>query len=204
MIASLRGSVLATGLGTLVVEVGGVGLSVLATPSTAASVRVGETATLATTLVVREDSLTLFGFATTGERDLFELVQTVSGVGPRLALAMLAIHAPQVLRAAIAGGDLATLVKVPGIGKKGAERIVLELKDKVGPVSAGGSDDAETPASATVEGEHGQVVEALVGLGWSGKQAQDAVERVVDAHPTGTHVSDVSGLLRAALRELGR
>ncbi|MBO1754363.1 Holliday junction branch migration protein RuvA [Allobranchiibius sp. CTAmp26] len=204
MIASLRGTVLATGLGTLVVEVGGVGLSVLATPSTAASVRVGETATLATTLVVREDSLTLFGFATTSERDLFELVQTVSGVGPRLALAMLAIHAPEVLRAAIAGGDLATLVKVPGIGKKGAERIVLELKDKVGPISAVGAEDAATQASGIVEGEHGQVVEALVGLGWSGKQAQDAVERVVDAASDDGQVRDVSGLLRAALRELGR
>lgn len=204
MIASLRGTVLATGLGTLVVEVGGVGLSVLATPSTAASVRVGETATLATTLVVREDSLTLFGFATTSERDLFELVQTVSGVGPRLALAMLAIHAPDVLRAAIAGGDLATLVKVPGIGKKGAERIVLELKDKVGQVSAGGPGDAATQASTTVEGEHGQVVEALVGLGWSGKQAQDAVERVVDARADEADATDVAGLLRAALRELGR
>nr|WP_243757763.1 Holliday junction branch migration protein RuvA [Allobranchiibius sp. GilTou38] len=201
----MRGSVLATGLGTLVVEVGGVGLSVLATPSTAASVRVGETATLATTLVVREDSLTLFGFATTSERDLFELVQTVSGVGPRLALAMLAIHAPEVLRAAIAGGDLATLVKVPGIGKKGAERIVLELKDKVGPVSAAaGLEDAAQQASSIVDGEHGQVVEALVGLGWSTKQAQDAVERVVDAARGDGHVSDVSGLLRAALRELGR
>nr|WP_246306141.1 Holliday junction branch migration protein RuvA [Allobranchiibius huperziae] len=200
----MRGSVLATGLGTLVVEVGGVGLSVLTTPSTAASVRVGETATLATTLVVREDSLTLFGFATTSERDLFELVQTVSGVGPRLALAMLAIHAPEVLRAAIAGGDLATLVKVPGIGKKGAERIVLELKDKVGPVSAAGLEDAAQQASSIVDGEHGQVIEALVGLGWSTKQAQDAVERVVDAAPGDGHVSDVSGLLRAALRELGR
>ena len=204
MIASLRGTVVATGLGTLVVEVGGVGLSVLATPSTAASVRTGDTATLATTLVVREDSLTLFGFATTSERDLFELVQTVSGVGPRLALAMLAIHAPGVLRAAIAGGDLATLVKVPGIGKKGAERIVLELKDKVGPVSTAGHEDDAAGGPTTVEGDHGQVVEALVGLGWSGKQAQDAVDRVVDARPADTDATAVSDLLRAALRELGR
>lgn len=199
MIASVRGIVLATGLGTLVVEVGGIGLSVLATPSTAASVRVGDTATLATTMVVREDSLTLFGFATTSERDLFELVQTVSGVGPRLALAMLAVHAPEVLRGAIAGGDLTTLVKVPGIGKKGAERIVLELKDKVGPVTAVGEQLA--PAATDVGGGHDQVVDALVGLGWSTKQAQDALVRVTDAQPTET---DISVLLRGALRELGR
>lgn len=199
MIASVRGVVLATGLGTLVVEVGGIGLSVLVTPSTAASVRIGDTATLATTMVVREDSLTLFGFATTSERDLFELVQTVSGVGPRLALAMLAVHAPEVLRGAIAGGDLTTLVKVPGIGKKGAERIVLELKDKVGPVTAVGEPLAR--AGTGGGGGHDQVVDALVGLGWSTKQAQDALVRVTDAHPSET---DISVLLRGALRELGR
>ena len=199
MIASVRGRVLATGLGTLVIEVGGIGLSVLVTPSTAASVRVGDTATLATTMVVREDSLTLFGFATTSERDLFELVQTVSGVGPRLALAMLAVHAPEVLRNAIAGGDLSTLVKVPGIGKKGAERIVLELKDKVGPVVAPGQQPA--PAAADIGGDNEQVLDALIGLGWSAKQAQDALVRVTDAQPTET---DMSVLLRGALRELGR
>lgn len=199
MIASVRGLVLATGLGTLVIEVGGIGLSVLVTPSTAASVRVGDTATLATTMVVREDSLTLFGFATTSERDLFELVQTVSGVGPRLALAMLAVHAPEVLRNAIAGGDLSTLVKVPGIGKKGAERIVLELKDKVGPVVAPGQQPA--PAAADIGGDNEQVLDALIGLGWSAKQAQDALVRVTDAQPTET---DMSVLLRGALRELGR
>lgn len=199
MIASVRGVVLVTGLGTLVVEVGGVGLSVLATPSTAASVRVGDVATLATTMVVREDSLTLFGFATTSERDLFELVQTVSGVGPRLALAMLAIHPPDVLRAAIAGGDLATLVKVPGIGKKGAERIVLELKDKVGTIRAAGQ---TAPAlDSDSGGDQDQVVDALIGLGWSAKQAQDALVRVTDAQPA---EREISTLLRSALRELGR
>ncbi len=199
MIASVRGVVLVTGLGTLVIEVGGVGLSVLATPSTAASVRVGDIATLATTMVVREDSLTLFGFATTSERDLFELVQTVSGVGPRLALAMLAIHPPDVLRAAIAGGDLATLVKVPGIGKKGAERIVLELKDKVGTIRAAGHTASALDADSG--GDQDQVVDALIGLGWSAKQAQDALVRVTDAQPA---EREISTLLRSALRELGR
>lgn len=198
MIASLRGTVVVTGLGTLVVEVGGVGMSVLTTPSTAGSVRVGDTATLATTLVVREDSLTLFGFASTSERDLFELVQTVSGVGPRLALAMLAIHSPEVLRRAIALGELATLVKVPGIGKKGAERIVLELKDKVGSVSADGLGESSALPPAD---DHNQVVEALIGLGWSAKQADDAFTRVAATESTD---AEVSVLLRAALRELGR
>lgn len=199
MIASLRGTVAMTGLGTLVIEVGGVGMSVLTTPSTAASVRVGDTATLATTLVVREDSLTLFGFASTGERDLFELVQTVSGVGPRLALAMLAIHAPEVLRRAIGLGELATLVKVPGIGKKGAERIVLELKDKVGPVCATGVPD--TLSTLPVDNGQHQVVDALIGLGWSTRQAQDAFAKVSDSE---SEEADMSVLLRAALRELGR
>lgn len=198
MIASLRGTVVMTGLGTLVVEVGGVGMSVLTTPSTAASVRLGDTATLATTLVVREDSLTLFGFASVSERDLFELVQTVSGVGPRLALAMLAIHSPEVLRRAIALGELATLVKVPGIGKKGAERIVLELKDKVGPLSADGSGESSAQPPAD---DHNQVVEALIGLGWPAKQADEAFTKV---SASAAAEAEVSVLLRAALRELGR
>ena len=140
MIASLTGLVGHAGLDSVVVEVGGLGLRAHTTPATAAGVRPGQQVRLATSLVVREDALTLFGFATDAERDLFEVVQTVSGVGPRLALAMLAVHTPDALRAAIAGGDLVALTKVPGIGRKGAERIVLELRDKVGttqPVAAG-------------------------------------------------------------------
>ncbi|TWP36669.1 Holliday junction branch migration protein RuvA [Leekyejoonella antrihumi] len=198
MISSLSGTVGAVGLDHVVVEVGGVGLLVHTTPAEAAALRPGATARLSTTLVVREESLTLYGFAETAQRDLFEQVQTVSGVGPRLALAMLAVHAPTPLRAAIAGGDLAALVKVPGIGKKGAERIVLELKDKIGPVEAGaGSSAPTTPVAA----EHEQVTEALVGLGWSAKQATEAVDAVSAAEP-GTR--EVSALLRLALRELGR
>ena len=132
MIASVRGEVLSVGLDSAVLEVGGVGLLVHTTPGTVAGLRRGAQARLATTLVVREDSLTLYGFADEDERDVFEPVQTVSGVGPRLALAMLAVHAPDALRAAVSTGDLAALTKVPGIGKKGAERIVLELRDKLG------------------------------------------------------------------------
>ena len=198
MIATLRGTVLHVGLDQVVVVVGGVGLLTHTTPGTAAALRPGGEATLCTTLVVREDALTLYGFASPDERDLFELVQTVSGVGPRIALAMLAVASPDQIRAAIAGGDVAALVKTPGIGKKGAERIVLELKDKVGPLLAGGSHDA---APLPTSGQHGQVSEALIGLGWSAKQADDAVAKVVAADPG---VTEVAALLRAALRELGR
>lgn len=197
MIATLRGTVLHVGLDQVVVEVGGVGLLTHTTPGTAAGLRTGGEASLSTTLVVREDALTLYGFGTADERDLFELVQTVSGVGPRIALAMLAVASPDQIRAAIAGGDVAALVKTPGIGKKGAERIVLELKDKVGPVAAGGA--TETPAVPST-GSHGQVSEALIGLGWSAKQADDAVAKVTAADP---EVTEVSELLRSALRVLG-
>lgn len=201
MIASVRGTVLSVGLDHVVVEVGGVGMLVHTTPSGASSARTGQEATFFTTLVVREDSLTLFGFADDAERRLFELVQTVSGVGPRLALAMLAVHAPDALRAAIAGGDVLTLVKVPGIGKKGAERIVLELKDKVGALPGGATPVSEAPSAPAADETQQQVVDALTGLGWSTKQAQDAVAKVAKADDAPTQVAD---LLRATLRSLGR
>jgi holliday junction DNA helicase RuvA len=148
--------------------------------------------------VVREESLTLYGFADGDERAVFTLVLTVSGVGPRLALAMLAIHAPEGLRRAIGGGDLAALTKVPGIGKKGAERIILELRDKIGIASGTASPGARGPAPDQATA---QVHDALVGLGWSSRQADDAVEAV---RPETGDGSEVSALLRAALRELGR
>ena len=214
MIASVRGRVQTVRLDSAIVEVGGVGLLVQATPATLAALRAGTEAELATSLVVREDALTLFGFADADERDVFETVQTVSGIGPRLALAMLAVHTPDGLRAAVAGGDLTALMKVPGIGRKGAQRIVLELTDRLGaPVSVSASAPA-SPVATPVWRE--QVVEALVGLGWTVKQAADAVDAVTepaDTEPadTGNDVphdaarpADVAGTLRAALRHLGR
>ncbi len=222
MIASVRGLVLSAGLDSAVIEVGGVGLLLYTTAATAASLRPGTEATLATTLVVREESLTLYGFADQDERTVFTQVQTVSGVGPRLALAMLAIHAPDGLRRAISGGDLAALTKVPGIGRKGAERIVLELRDKIGAPSGAMSADVARPAADEASM---QVQDALVGLGWSSRQAEDAVEAVrptvagadtgsngsqgSNGSPSsngsnGSNGSNVSALLRAALRELGR
>ena len=200
MIASVRGSVQHIGLDRVVVEVGGVGMLLHTTPATASAQHLGREATLATTLVVREDSLTLYGFASDEERDIFEQVQTVSGVGPRLALAMLSVLAPDRLRAAVTGSDLATLTKVPGIGKKGAERIVLELRDKIGmPSAVAGT----TPAAPTAAGPswRDQVTDALTGLGYSGKQAEDAVTAVAASAPADPNVSE---MLRAALRELGR
>src|SRR5664279_4776987 len=189
MIASVRGMVLSAGLDSAVIDVGGVGLLLHTTAATAASLRPGAEAALATMLVVREESLTLYGFADEDERAVFTLVQTVSGVGPRLALAMLAIHAPDGLRRAIAGGDLAALTKVPGIGKKGAERIILELRDKLGIPSGTTSSELSRPA---VDEASAQVHDALVGLGWSSRQADDAVEAV---RPETGDGSDVSTLL---------
>jgi Holliday junction DNA helicase RuvA len=198
VIASLSGTVAHAGLDSVVVEVGGVGMVVHTTPRTAAGLRPGVVVRLATSLVVREDSLTLFGFAEDAERDLFEVVQTVSGVGPRLALAMLAVHSPDALRAAIGGGDLVALTKVPGIGRKGAERIVLELRDKVG---AGAPATSGMAPQTGQDGWGGQVSAALVGLGWSAKQADDAVTKVA---PLAEDGATVAALLRAALQVLGR
>ena len=201
MIASVRGRVLAVRLDAVVVEVGGAGLLLQATPATLAELRPGHEAELATSLVVREDALTLFGFADADERDVFEVVQTVSGIGPRLALAMLAVHTPDGLRAAVAGGDLTALMKVPGIGRKGAQRIVLELTDRLGaPVTA----TAAEPSPPAADAAHDQVVEALVGLGWSAKQASDAVVAVTADGAATARPADVAGTLRAALRHLGR
>jgi len=205
MIASVRGRVLAVRLDSAVVEVGGVGLLLQATPATLAALRPGQDAELSTSLVVREDSLTLFGFADADERAVFETVQTVSGIGPRLALAMLAVFSPDGLRAAVAGQDLTGLTRVPGIGRKGAQRIVLELTDRLGPASPGAGAGAGGAALAVlpVAGWREQVCDALVGLGWSARQAAEAVEAVA-AGPALDGEPDVAAVLRRALRHLGR
>ena len=205
MIASLTGTVAHVGLDRAVVDVGGVGYLVHATPTTLAGLRVGETAGVATSMVVREDSMTLYGFGDPDERDVFEVVQTVSGVGPRLALAMLAVHTPDALRRAVAGEDLAALTRVPGIGKKGAQRLVLELADRLGPPS--GATPAETPdaTAGVVSADHSErVVEALAGLGWPAKQAEDAVAKVLAEAGTDAVAADaVAATLRDSLRLLG-
>ncbi|MFC5994161.1 Holliday junction branch migration protein RuvA [Pseudonocardia hispaniensis] len=199
MISSVRGEVLDICLDHAVVEVGGVGLAVHATPATLAGLRRGEQARLATTLLVREDSLTLFGFAAAAERELFELLQTVSGVGPRLAMATLAVLDPDTLRRALAEGDLATLTRIPGVGRKSAERLVVELRDKVA-VAAPAAVAAVAGAAAAGDARRDQVVEALLGLGFSARPAEQAVEGALALSPD----ADPSALLRAALSQLGR
>ncbi|HSV64984.1 MAG TPA: Holliday junction branch migration protein RuvA [Mycobacteriales bacterium] len=201
MIASVRGPVVALAPDGVVVEVGGIGLSVQCTPGTLARLRVGEPARLATSLVVREDSLTLYGFADDDERSLFELLQTASGVGPRLAQAILGVLPPAEARLAIVSGDVRTLIRVPGIGKKGAERLVVELRDRIGPVCDAGVPGVEPGAVTPVQPWRDQVRQALVGLGWSAREADEAVEAVADQAGQST---DVPALLRSALRLLGR
>jgi Holliday junction DNA helicase RuvA len=198
VIASVRGRVLDLRLDAVVLEVGGVGLLAHATPATLGSLRIGSEASLATALVVREDALTLYGFADGDERDVFETVQTVSGVGPRLALAMLAVHTPDALRRAVATEDLTALQRVPGIGRKGAQRIVLELGDRLGPALS--LTEGRAPAAPD---QRDAVVEALVGLGWNTRAAEDAVRAVVPEDAGAVETDDVAAVLRGALRVLG-
>lgn len=195
MIASLSGEVASIGLDSLVLDVNGVGYRLFATPTTLASVRHGEQVSLSTTLVVREDSLTLFAFQTADERDMYETLQTVSGVGPKLALAMLAVHTPEDLRRAVEGEDLKMLQRVPGVGPKSAKRLVLELQGKLGePLTPG----PQAP-SAAPDG-HEDVIAALVGLGWNTKNAESAVATVLESADAPT---ESAPLLRSALVVLG-
>ena len=200
MIASVYGRVAALGPDGAVVEVGGVGLAVSCSPATLARLRVGESARLATSLVVREDSLTLYGFADDDERGLFELLQTANGVGPKLAQTILGVYPPREVRRAIATGDFPALVKVPGIGRKGAEKIVIELRDRIGSIS--GSDAGSGLAGVTaIAPWKDQVLHALAGLGFTGKEAAEAIEEV--AAGSGDN-PEVALILRRAIQLLGR
>ncbi|WP_436527794.1 Holliday junction branch migration protein RuvA [Actinoplanes sp. HUAS TT8] len=198
MIASVRGVVTAILPDSAVVEVGGVGMRVFCTPNTLASLRSGAEARLATTLIVREDSLTLYGFADDDERQLFELLLTANGVGPRIAQAVLAVHQPDSVRRAIGGGDIAALTQVPGIGKRGAEKMIVELKDKIGPIGFG--DGAGT--SVLAGGWQDQVRQGVLALGWSASQADQAVAAIGET--IDGEVPPVPMLLRQAIRLLGK
>jgi Holliday junction DNA helicase RuvA len=203
VIAFVRGTVADVGLTSAVLEVGGVGLQLMCTPGTLATLRTGREALLPTSMVVREDSLTLFGFLDEDEKTVFELVQTASGVGPKLAQAVLAVLGPDELRTAIAAEDVKTLTRVPGVGQKGAQRMILELKDRIGaPVGRG----RPAAAPAAQEAWRGQVQQGLVGLGWSVREADKAVEAVSTEAAAGEAAGepDVAALLRAALRTLSR
>ena len=199
MIAFVRGTVASVGLSSAVLEVGGVGLELHCTPNTLAGLRRGAPAELPTSMVVREDSLTLFGFADEDEKQMFELLQTASGVGPKLAQAMLAVLSPDGLRTAIAGDDVKTLTRVPGIGQKGAQRVILELKDRIGAPARGGVAPNRAQAAAPWRD---QVTQGLMGLGYPAKEAEKAVEAV--ATEADEDRPDVGALLRAALRTLSK
>jgi Holliday junction DNA helicase RuvA len=202
VIAFVTGTVADVTLDSAVLEVGGVGLELHCTPPTLATLHVGSRATLPTSMVVREESLTLFGFLDDEEKQMFELLQTSSGVGPKLAQAMLAALTPEELRRAVVGEDVRALTSVSGIGQKGAQRIILELKDRIGAVSTPvtGRAAAARPAQ---EAWRSQVHTGLVGLGWSAKEADRAVDAVApDVEGAGGAEPDVAALLRAALRSL--
>lgn len=196
MISCIRGEVLEIGLDHAVIDAGGLGYRINTTPATLAGLRRGQSARLETTLIVREDSMTLYGFADPQARELFGVLQTVTGVGPRLAMATLAVLEPDQLRTALSTGDIKTLVRVPGIGKRVADRLVVELRDKVGVVAAPDSGESGGVIGGPVRD---QVVEALVGLGFLARAAEQTVDAVLAEQPgAGTAV-----VLRASLTQLG-
>lgn len=209
MIASIRGDVVDIGLDHAVVEAAGVGYRLNATPGTLATLERGSETRLLTAMIVREDAMTLYGFADAESRDLFGLLLTVSGVGPRLAMATLAVLEPQALRAALSEGNVTALMRVPGIGKRGAERMVVELRDKVLAMSKALSTATSTGVPTVVPAGtvgttpgliRGDVVEALIGLGFGAKQAELATDSVLAEQPqAGTSVT-----LRSALSLLGK
>ena len=196
MIASVRGEVLDVALDHVVIEACGVGYRVNATPSTLSTLRRGADVRLITAMIVREDSMTLYGFTDADARDLFLTLLSVSGVGPRTAMATLAVYDAPALRQILADGDVTALTRVPGIGKRGAERMVLELRDKVAGVGHSYRGAPATNGHAV----RGPVVEALVGLGFAAKQAEEATDSVL----AGEHGATTQSALRAALSLLGK
>jgi len=200
VIAQLTGVVVQVGPTSAVIEVGGFGVQAVCSPNTVAGLRLGQRATLATSLVVREDSLTLYGFASADEREFFELLLTATGVGPKLAQTALAVLTPDELRKAIAAENLVQLCKVPGIGRKGAQRIVIELKDKINTVAIA---DEPPAAAGPPTAWRGQVMQGLQGLGWSAKDAEAACNGVEQLAREDPHIN-IAVLMRAALRSLAK
>jgi holliday junction DNA helicase RuvA len=198
MISSIRGPVLSAAGGLAVIEVGGVGLAVQVTPQNALTLRIGEEARLHTALIVREDDLSLFGFATPEELAVFDLLRGVSGVGPKSALGVLATLTPEQVARAVADEDDAPFRKVSGIGPKTAKLIAVSLAGKLTPVAAATAVPAGAPGSQIVPA----VVGALVGLGWNERIAAQAVEEAA-AEATDADASSVQALLRLALARLG-
>ena len=199
MIASVSGVVKAATLNSAVIEVGGVGIQVVLPARFAASLVVGTHAEIFTTLVVREDSLTLFGFERSNSRDFFDLLQTVSGIGPKVAQSALSIYEPEELVSAIASETTAALERIPGLGKKGAQRTVLELKDKV-------SDLARVQSSEKGAKSHWrtQLQSALIGLGFTARDAEATIDVVASDLGKKVDETNISQLLKLALQNRGR
>jgi len=203
VIATLTGTVASIGLESLVLDVHGVGYLVRTTPAALAQTRHGAELTLHTELVVREDSMTLFGFPSAQDADAFRVVQSVSGIGPRLALSVLAVLSPEDLARAVAEQDVKSITRTPGIGPKVASRMILELGGKLAlPAEPEGGAPVGAPAPAASAAVDAQVVEALVGLGWPEKSAAGAVERLRAEAGEETEIEPAS-LLRTALQSLG-
>jgi len=201
MIATLTGEIKGISLDRAIVEVGGVGLSVNITQSAASHLNLGTTVTFHTSLVVREESLTLYGFLTAESKQLFEQVQTVSGIGPKVALSILGSLTPEELATAIAGENIAAIERVPGIGRKGAQRLILELKGKLSDLSDGGSVASHQPVWRE------QLTSALISLGFAPKDSDRAITTVVnELQGDGIEPSDLemSELLKRALQSGGR
>lgn len=200
MIDSLNGEVLHVGLDHAVIECAGVGYRFSAAPPTLARLTRGETRRVLTSMVVKDDGVTLYGFADADARELFHTLQAVSGLGPKLALACLAVFEPAELARLIAGGEAKTIQSIPGVGKKMAERMVLELKDKVAGYAPQASDPAAAQQGAGPSFVSEQVVEALLGLGFTERAARPVVEKLAEDMPG----EPSSALLRAALSQLGK
>ncbi|MHA7223157.1 Holliday junction branch migration protein RuvA [Arthrobacter sp. RHLT1-20] len=201
MISFLRGPVAHVGLSSAVIDLNGAGMSVNATPQTLSRLRVGEEGKLFTSLIVREDSLTLFGFGSDDEREVFDVLLSVSGVGPRLALAVLAVHEPEAIRVAAHSGDGKAFTMVPGIGPKVAGRIVLELAGKLVPHGTAG---AAAPVASSEAVWKPQVVAAMTSLGWSEKDAVTSIDKSLADSPELAGKGNVAEILRATLRWLGQ
>ncbi|MCZ2404481.1 Holliday junction branch migration protein RuvA [Paenarthrobacter sp. Z7-10] len=198
MISFVRGPVAHIGLASAVIDVNGVGMLVNATPKTLGALRLGQQATVITSMIVREDSLTLYGFNSDNEREVFDTLLSVSGIGPRLALAILAVHDPETIRVAASGGDGKVFTKVPGVGPKVAGRIVLELAGKLVPH---GTAEAPVPAQTAWKP---QVVAAMTTLGWSEKDASNSIDKATADETELVQAGNVAAILRTTLRWLGQ
>lgn len=201
MISFVRGPVASLSLSQAVIDVNGVGMLVIATPKTLGRLHVGEEATLVTAMVVREDSMTLYGFAEDREREIFDILTSVSGIGPRLALAILSVLEPESIAAGVANGDGKAFTKVPGVGPKVAGRIVLELKGKLHPLATPGM---PSPAAAAPMEWKDQVVAAMTSLGWNDRDANKAIDAALATEPELAEGGNVPAVLRATLRWLGQ